>query len=161
MRVAHRRVGHHQPLLIADPSGKLLRPELLEPRLRSRRRRRQPIKLGDRRGGAPGRCRPPLHERITVDDRVGEVFKEPGGPVAADGEIEQRRSLVDEPRRAAAGEKLGVGNEVDEERNVRLHAANAEFLQAAFDVAGCLVERQPTRRHLDEEGIEVRGDDGA
>ena len=148
MRIAHRRVGHHQPLVVADPGSKLFRAELLEPRLRSRRWRREPVKLGNRRGGAPGRCRPPLHERIAVDDRVGEVFEEPGGPVAADGEVKQRRRVVDEPRRATAGEELGVGDEIDQKRDVRLHATDAELLQAAFDVAGRLVERQSPRRHL-------------
>ena len=161
MRVAHRRVGHQQPLVIADPGGKLFRAELLKPCLRSRRWRREPVKLGDRCGGAPGRCRPPLYERIPVDDRVGEIFEEPGGPVAADGEVKQRRRVVDEARRATAGEELGVGDEIDQKRDVRLHATDAELLQAAFDVAGRLVERQSPRRHLHQERVEVGGDDGA
>ena len=161
MRVAHRRVGHQQPLVVADPGGKLFRPELEEPRLCPRRWRREPVKLGERRGGAPGRCRPPLHERIPVDDRVGEIFEESGGPVAADGEVKQRRRVVDEPGRATAGEEFGVGDEIDQKWDVRLHATDAELLQAALDVAGRLVERQSPRRHLHQKRVEVGGDDGA
>ena len=52
-------------------------------------------------------------------------------------------------------------DEVDQERDVGLHAADAEFLQAALDVASGLLVGQPPRRHLHQQRIEVGRDDRA
>ena len=51
-------------------------------------------------------------------------------------ELEQLRRLVDEPRRAVAGQERRIGDQSDQKRNVRLHAANAELLQASLRPAG-------------------------
>ena len=159
--VAHRRVGDEKPVLLSDPRGKLLRSQLLELRPRAGCHRGQTVELRDRSRAAAGSGWPSLHERVAVDDHVGQIFEHPGGPVAADREVEERRSLVDEPRRAAAGEKVGMRDEVDEERDVGLHAADTEFLQAALDVAGGLLVGQPPRRHLHQQRVEVGRDDRA
>ena len=159
--VAHRRVGDEETVLLPHPGGKLLGPEFLELGPRAGRRGGQPIKLRHRRRRAADRHGPPLHERVAVDDHIGQILEHPGGPVATEREVEERRSLVDEPRGAAAGQKVGVCDEVDQERDVGLHAADAEFLQAAFDVAGGLLVGQPPRRHLHEQRVEIGRDDRA
>ena len=48
-----------------------------------------------------------------------------------------------------------------QERNVRLDAANAEFLQAAFHAAGGVDEAQAVGRDLDQQRIVERRDDRA
>ena len=68
--------------------------------------------------------------RIAVDDDVAQVGQQPRGAVAPRREMEQRGSLVEERRGDAAGLKRGVVDHVLEERNVRLHAADAELAQA-------------------------------
>ena len=70
--------------------------------------------------------------------------------VAARFEGEQLRRVVDEGgRRLAAGERR-VLDQVFEERDVRLDAADAEFAQGAVGALDHLLERWPPRRQLDE-----------
>ena len=159
--VAHRRVGDEETVLLPHPGGKLLRADFLELGPCAGRRGGQPIKLRHRRRRAADRHGAPLHERVAVDDHVGQILEHPSGPVATEREVEERRRFVDEPRGATAGEKVGVCDEVDQERDVGLHAADAEFLQAAFDVAGGLLVGQPPRRHLHQQRVEIGRDDCA
>ena len=60
-----------------------------------------------------------------------------------------------------AGRKAGCVHEVEQKRNVRLDAADAELLQAAFHAAGGIDETQAVRRHLDQQRIVERRDDRA
>ena len=83
------------------------------------------------------------------------------GAILAARQLEQLRRLVDEARRAAAGQKRRVRDQVDQERNVRLDAADAEFLQAALHAPGGVGEAQAVGRHLDQQRIVERRDDGA
>ena len=161
MGVAHRGVGHEEPLLVADPGSELHRPEFLEPLAGARRGGGEWVVIWeDCQLAAEGRW-PPLDQRIPIDDHVAEVLKQPRGPVAADREVEQGRRLVDEAGRAVACEEFGVGDEVHEKRDVGLHAPNAKFLQAPLDVAGGFLEVEPAGRDLHQERIEVGRDDGA
>ncbi len=77
------------------------------------------------------------------------------------GKLEKVRRLIEKFGRAAAGEKIGMANEVGQERDVRFHAADAEFLEAAFHAAGGVEEAQAVGRHLDEQRIIKWRDDRA
>ena len=141
MGVAHRRVGPQQRLLLCEPTSQnFSTPSSLS-------RSRVPSgsgPLASTAEPAPGSRRVArglaLHARVAVDDHVADVLQQLGRAVAAGREVEQLRRLVDEPRRAVAGEERRVGDQADEERNVRLHAADAELLQAAFRAADGLAE---------------------
>ena len=78
---------------------------------------------------------------MAVDDDFGDVgqqfaWRDRGGSV----KLEQFGRLVEEPRRHVAGEELRVVDQVQEERDVRLHAANAELLEAALHSRGGVLE---------------------
>ena len=75
--------------------------------------------------------------------------------------LEQLRRLVDEPRRHVARQELGCVDQVEQERDVRLHAADAELLQAALHPAGGVDEAQPAGGHLHQQRIVERRDDRA
>src|SRR5437870_5571238 len=98
---------------------------------------------------------------MAVDDNLSDVGQELGSPVLAGGELKEGRRLVNETSREAAGEEVGVGYQVEQERNVRFHAADAKFLQAALHAAGGVKKAQAVRRHLDQQGIIERRDHGA
>src|SRR5262249_3370790 len=59
------------------------------------------------------------------------------------------------------GQEVGVGDQVDQEGNVRLDPADAELLQAALHAAGRVQEAQAVRRHLDQQRVVEGGDDRA
>ena len=162
MRVAERRVGDEQPLLLADPGGELLRAEPAEQVARafgvcfgSRRRddgpaRRRPAG-GQPGGGFDG----------AVDDDLADVGEQFRRAVLPAREVEQLGRLVDEARRHAVIEERPVRDEVDEERHVRLDAAHAELLQRAHHASGGVGELQALRRDLDEERVVEGRDDRA
>ena len=160
MGVAHRRVGDQQLPVRAHPGGELRGAELLELGPRSGRRSREAVVFRERSGLTACCGGPALHERVAVDDHVGEVFEELRGPIFADGKVEQCRRLVDEAGRALAGQELRVRHQVHEERDVRLHAADAKLLQAPLHMAGRLLEREAAGRHLHEQRVEVGCDHG-
>ena len=104
------------------------------------------------RAAAPARRRMrvglglPVDFRIAVDDDVAEVGEQLGRAVAARRELEQLRRLVDERRGDVARQERRVGDHVLEERDVRLHAADAELAQRAVHaLAGVLGTRGPRR----------------
>ena len=98
---------------------------------------------------------------LAVDDHVADVLQQLGGAIAAGRELEQLGRLVDEPRRAVAGEERRVVDQADQKRNVRLHAANAELLQAALRPAGRLAEGAAPGGHLHQQRVVERRHDGA
>ena len=87
--------------------------------------------------------------------------QQPRRPVAAALEPEQFRRVVDEIRRAAAGQELRMRHELNEKRNVHLHAANAELLQAALHAAGRIDKPPSARRHFHQQRIVIRRDHGS
>ena len=158
MGIPHRGVGQQQALVVADPFGELFRPKFLEPRPTACRRRLLGVKGRHDGGCPPGDWPPILHQRVTVDDCLGQEGQQPGRAILPDGEVKQARGLVDEPSGAVAGEKLRVGNEVNQKRNVRLHATNAKLLKAAFDMAGSFGVGEATSRQFHQQGVEVGRD---
>ena len=170
--VAHRRVGDEELLLLAHPAGELLGAELLVDVPRAFRQVRdlvRPHRAGG--GGVPGDVAGAggaevgalfaLHVRVAVDDDVGEVGQQLGGAVLPRAEVEEFRRLVEEPRGHGAVEELRVDGEVQQERDVRLHAADAELLEAAFEPPGGVHEPQAAGRHLYQQRVVEGGDDGA
>ena len=76
-------------------------------------------------------------------------------------EAEQLRRVVDERRRRLAGLEGRVADEVQQERDVGLDAADAELAQRAVGALRRFFERRAPGRDLDEQRIEVRRDDRA
>ena len=72
-----------------------------------------------------------LGVRVAVDDDVAEEIQQLGRAVAARLELEQLGRGVDERRGRLAGAEFVVVNDVFQERDVRLHAADAELAQRA------------------------------
>ena len=97
--------------------------------------------------------------RVAVDDHVGEVREQTGGTVLAGGKLKQARRLVEEPRRHGAGQEVRVLDEVQQERHVRLHAADAELLQRPVHPPGRVDEPDAVGRHLHEQRVVKRRDD--
>ena len=130
MRVAQRRVGDQQPLLFFDPLAEALRSQLLQLVARPRRRRTGQVQRGQRRRLAAHRGGRMLDVRMPVDDHPRKVIEQLGRPILPGFELKQLRRVVDEPGREAAGDEPRVRDQVDQKRNVGLHAADAEFLHA-------------------------------
>ena len=136
VRVPHGGVGEQDALLRLDPGGQSRRALLLEDLPR-------PGwggpggKVRDARGGELHRAPPHLagDGGVSVDDDVRQVVEELGGPVAPRRELEQRGRLVDE-----AGVRLAVEEDfrlqdVFQEVEVGLHAADAELAQRPLPLA--------------------------
>ena len=123
----------------------------------ARNRREAGTAMGERRTFA-GFIR---DERVAVDDHLGDVGEQLAGAVLARRQIEQLRFLVDEARGAAAGQEVGVRDEIEEKRDVRLDAADAELLEAALHAAGGVHEAQAVGRHFNQKRIVKGRDDGA
>ena len=148
MGVAERRVREQAAASAREPIGELLRPELLNlsrvPAAAVASQSNCGTRAGTRRSALGGFCdgRP-----LTM---MSPGSEELGGTVLSRREVKQFGRLVDKPGRAVAGQKVGMRDQVDQERNVRLHAADAEFLQAALHAAGGVDEargrgRSPSR----------------
>src|SRR5258707_2034512 len=131
MSVAESRVGNQQAFFLSCPGREFLRSELLQ----------ELPSAGWRFAG--GSCRNDwcvelagdllaLHFRIPVEDDVAEIGKQLGGAVAAAGEAEKLGRVVEERGGHFAGAKLRVIYDIFDERDVRLHAANAEFAKCAM-----------------------------
>ena len=84
-----------------------------------------------------------------------------GSAVLARREVEELRRLVDERRGDVAGAEIRVVDDVFEERNVRLDAADAEFAQRAVGAVAGVVELARPGADLHEQRIVVGRDDGA
>jgi len=98
---------------------------------------------------------------MPVDEHLGDVAEHLGRAVLAFRQMEQLRRFVEKTRRAIAGKKCVVQHQVEQERDVRLDAAHAEFLQATLHAARGIDETQAMRGHLDQQRIVERRDHGA
>ena len=139
--VAEGGVGDEQALSLARPLRELLRPEFQQQVARA---------LGDgglgvvsrRPGGLEDLARPvALGVRVAVDDDVAQEVQQLGGPVAARFEVVQLRGVVDQGGGGAAFGEDRVVDDVLEEGNVGLDAANAEFPQGPVHAVARQVPR--------------------
>ena len=55
-----------------------------------------------------------------------------GRPVFANRQVEELGRLVEKIGRGAAGQKLVIGNQIEQEWDVGFHSADAELLQATL-----------------------------
>ena len=129
---------------LRDPLRELLRPQLQQlvaacPAAAACPWRKRGI---DRLAELALRVDLPLHLRPAVDDHVAEVAQDLRRAVAPRLEAEQLRRVVDERRRRVAGDERRVADQVLEERDVRLHAADAELAQGAVHALDRFVERR-------------------
>ena len=157
MRIAERRVGDEQALLLQRPLGEFLRPELQQQIACALRRQvfcSRHLRRGERLRGLES-----LRVRIAVHDDVAEEIEQLRRAVAAELEIEQRRRCVDHRGRRAAAAERRVIDHVFHERNVRLHAADSHFAQCAVHAVERHVERRALRRDLYQQRIVKRRND--
>ncbi len=133
MRVAERRVGDEQPLLLAAStrqissapvSSKSCRVPGCGAAFRSQSGSGAAVS-GDARLVA-------LRVRIAVDDHVAEKAEQLRRAVAPRLEFEELRRRVDHRRRRPPAAEAREVNDVFQERNVRLHPADAELAQRAI-----------------------------
>src|SRR5882762_5488331 len=85
-----------------------------------------------RRGADILRLALALYLWIAVDDHFAQVRQQPGRTVPPRRKTEQGRVLIEKPRGDLATLKVRVIDDILEKRNVRLHAADAEFPQGAI-----------------------------
>jgi len=83
--------------------------------------------IGDAGSGEGFGGAPVFGSGVSVDGDVGEVVEELGGAVSFWSELEEAGEVVDELGVRVAGAESGIRDDVFEERNVGLHAADAEF----------------------------------
>jgi hypothetical protein len=89
--------------------------------------------------GGQGFVRPvALGVRVPVHDDVAEEVEQLRGAIAPRLEGEELRGGVDQGRRSLPGAERRVGDDVFEERNVGLDAADAEFGQGARERANAM-----------------------
>ena len=160
VRVAPRRVGEEQPLVLAHRLGKRRGAARLEHLLEARRRRRLGIILDGqqrrdaRRDGAGGA----LHG-AAVDDQLAEVVEQLLAAVLDDGKVEELRRLVgDERRRGGARDEVGVAQDVADEGDVGRDAADARLDERARHLLGGTLEVERRARHLHQHRVVVRRD---
>ena len=161
MRVSHRRVGEQQALFRLHPFRECFRAQRLQLRTEAQRR------LGLRAGWGNGVCQNArtidagLDVGPAVDGHLAEVRQDLVRAIARRAKAEQLGRRVDEVRGGAARHERRMQNQISEERNVRLHAADPEFAQRSIGAPHRLFQRLAPRGHLDEQRIEVRRDDRA
>mmetsp|Transcript_41747 Transcript_41747/g.103726 ORF Transcript_41747/g.103726 Transcript_41747/m.103726 type:complete len:235 (+) Transcript_41747:792-1496(+) len=170
--VSHCRVCDQESLVgansLREPLGALREQHVAPPlqlRLGPPFRLRGDDRVGHRRGALQlGRvgtqlCRVAVHGEVAqVANQLlhlahlGHALLALGGEVPrGSGDGQQRRVVVDERGGHHARLKLGVSEDVEEERNVCLDAADAGLLQRAAHAAHHLLEVGATRRVLDKE----------
>ena len=159
MGVTHGRIGKENFLLVFDPLGEFFRSHGIEFLLRPIR-----IRAGNRRRQFQGfkfRFVLMAGVGITVDGRIANVFEELRAAVLDDGQVEQFRMVVDEVDVIRTGDEFRTLEDVDQEADVGLDAADTEFLEDAEHLFSCFLMGPAISRRLDQQRIVVRRDDGA
>src|SRR6266849_6067136 len=131
MSVTERRVGDQQAFFFARPGGEFFGSELLQ-KLASAGKRLASGRLRNHRCFDFFWELLPFYFGIAVQDDVAKIREQLGGAVATARETEQFGRLVEERGRDFAGAKLGMVHDIFDERDIRLHAANAEFAKGAI-----------------------------
>ena len=150
MRVAKCRIRDQEAPLGTYPRGERVRSHGEQALARARRRRahsRRHVRVGLR---IPVEL--PSHVRPAIDDDVSQVSKKLGRPIA-------RRRDLEKPGCRVAGEEYRMPKEIHQEGDIGLDASNPEFAQRALGSTHGLIQRRPPRGQLDQQRVEVRGDD--
>ena len=98
---------------------------------------------------------------VAVDGDFRKVGEGAGGAVAAFAEFEELGLGIDELGVRLAGAEGFVGDDVFEERDVRLHAADAEFAEGAIHALAGHGEIAAHGGQFHQHGIVERRDDRA
>ena len=153
--IAEGRVREEHYPAGTDPSGDGLRPLPVEESLERFAGRRGEADGED--GGLELRLRPGLRAvALPVDGDVADVAEDLRAPVETGTEVEEFPAGVDEARVHAAPEKLGVGDHVLQEGDVRLHPPDPELEEGPVHLPGRILEPECHRADLHEERIVVR-----
>ena len=99
--------------------------------------------------------------REAVDGHLGGECQQLGGAVLADREPEELGRLVDEPGRAFARKEIGMLDDVDQERDVRLDPANAKLLKRPLHPPAGVDEAVAARGDLHQHRVIEGRDDPA
>ena len=161
MGVAESRVGDEQALLGDRPLGEFLRAELKEQLARAIGRVQLEIAGGhDRRNERLGGTIA-LGVGIAVDDDVADEVEELGGAIVTGLEAEELGRSVDQRGRGLPRAEDRVGDDVLEEGNIGLHAADAEFAQHAAHALEGQIVALAAGNDLHQHGVVKRRDDRA
>ena len=158
--IAHGGVGDQHLFLRAHPIGDGLRALLFKQiagahrRLHTRNGGLRGLDLGGGFGAACG-------FGVTVHRDIGDIGQDLGRPVAPLFEGEEVGRRVDEFGRIAVIQKGRMFQQVDDELDVRRHAADAEFAQGAVHPRNRLFRRLGMGGHLDEQAVIIARDDAA
>src|SRR5205807_9332714 len=87
-----------------------------------------------------------LHFGVAVEDDVAEIGEQLGGAVAATWKAKKLGRLVKERRCNLSGAKLRMIDDVFDEGNIRLHAADSEFAKGAVHSLATFGKRSEERR---------------
>ena len=159
MGVAHGRIGEEDLLLFLDPLGEFFRSHGIEFLF-------CPVRIS-----AFDRCRQfqGFKSRfilmagvgIAIDGRIADIFEELRATVLDDGQVEQFRMVIDEVDVVRTSDKFRTLEDVDQEADVGLDAADTKFLEDAEHLLSGFFMGQAISRRLDQQRIVVRRDDGA
>ena len=158
MRVAQGSVGDQQALFLARPGGKFLR-TLLQQNLPCARGRILIAVIGRLRDWRKRLLHlEALGLRIAVHHHISNVLKQPVRAIAARPEGEEFRRGIDQRRTRLPRAEGLILDDVFDERNVRLHAANPKFLQRAVHAIKRNREAHAAGGDLDQQRIIKRRD---
>ena len=90
---------------------------------------------------------------IAVDSRIADIFEELRTTVLDNGQVEQFRMIVDEVYIIRASNEFRALEDVNQEADVGLDAADTEFLEDAEHLLGCFFMVPAVRRRLDQKRI--------
>ncbi len=156
MRVPEGRVGDGHRSGLPERTGETLRAAV--PQHRTPGDDVAALVPADVRQLRPRRHGDPRLTVGTVHGDVGEPAQQLRAAVAALRALQQVRPLVDEGRRDAAGEEVGLGEHGLQERDVGAHAADPELRQGAPGPPHRRREICAAGDQLHEHGVEVRAD---
>ena len=102
-----------------------------------------------------------LDLRVPVDDDLGDVGQQLGGPILASRELKEFWRFVQEPSGKAPFQERRVHDQVRQEGDIGFDAPYAELLQGTFHPARRIHKAQTIGRHFDQQGIVKGCDDRA
>src|SRR5882724_156071 len=160
VRIAKGGVRDQQALFFTRPGGKLFRAKLLQQLSRTRRRLDSGYVGEDRRLESFGNFLA-LYLRIAVEDYIAEIGKQFGGAIAAARNAKEFGRVVEKRSSDFAGAEPGMIDDILEERNVGLDAANAKFAQSAIHTLARFRKIEAPGGDFHEERIVIGGKDSA
>ena len=156
--IAQRRVGEQGLRLGQGPVGEALGAELAQQVPGAAGDGLAVVVGGHRRRGEDRIGLEALGRGVAVDDHVAQVGQELARAVAPRLEVEQRRRGVDEARGGLARAEGLVVDDVVEERDVGLDAADAELVQGPLHALEGVLPGRRAHRELDQQGVVVGRD---